>query len=101
MGVDILNDLCVVRIDLLKEGNHSIHKVAGMSCYIPRKFCTVNVHEESPDDVPFHCEQNRLVRYRGQVHNCVDECWMLARLALERSDSYGQFNEIFPRLPDS
>ena len=41
MAMNILRDLAVVGVDLLQEGSHGIHKIAGMALDTALKFRTV------------------------------------------------------------
>ena len=38
IAMDILSDLTVVGVDLLKESNHGIHQIARMILYVALKF---------------------------------------------------------------
>jgi hypothetical protein len=38
IAMDILSDLTVVGVDLLKKSNHGIHQIAGMTLYVALRF---------------------------------------------------------------
>ena len=51
--MDVLRNLTVVGINLLKECNHGAHEIARVTLYGALEFWTVEIYQETPDDVIF------------------------------------------------
>src|SRR5215813_7911816 len=101
MAFDVLGDRRVVGIDLFEQGDHRVHKVCGVTLNVALRLRTIEIDQESSKNIPVNCSQYLVVVYWREIHYCADQLRMMMRIALERSDSGGQFHELLPGFSDA
>src|SRR5262249_53207415 len=101
MAFDVLGDRSTVGTDLLKQSGHRVHEVCGVTVNVALKLRTIEIDQESPENISVNCSQYLVVLDWGEIHYCADQLRMMMRIAFERSDSGGQFHELLAGFPDA